>query len=46
MTFEEIASISPFSLGEAYKERLLTKRLSELTTLHRQNCPDTGQYGF
>ena len=40
MTFEEIASISPFSLGEAYKERLLTKRLSELTTLHRQNCPE------
>lgn len=40
MTFEEILRIPPFELGEEEKERILTKRLTELTRLHRQKCPE------
>lgn len=38
MTFEEINSISPFSLSLEDKEALLLKRLLELTQLHYENC--------
>ncbi len=40
MTFEEILNIPPFALDEAEKEKLLTKRLVELTRLHQENCPE------
>ncbi|MCF2656981.1 acyl-protein synthetase [Lacrimispora saccharolytica] len=40
MTFEEILAISPYSLEKNEKYRLLTSRLTELTRLHRQNCPE------
>lgn len=38
MKFEEILEIEPFSLAEDRKEKMLSKRLVELTKLHRQNC--------
>ncbi len=38
MTFEEILRISPYSLNKEEKEQLLTKRLLELTDIHRNNC--------
>lgn len=40
MTFEEIMTIPPFSMNQEEKEALLTERLSELTELHRENCPE------
>ena len=40
VTFEDIIGISPYSLGKAEKEKLLTQRLVELTEHHRQNCPE------
>ena len=40
MNFEEILNIPPYSLNEKEKEKLLTKRLSELTELHKKNCPE------
>ncbi len=40
MTFDEILNISPYSLGRAKKEKLLTERLAELTRHHRANCPE------
>lgn len=40
MTFEEILEISPFSLDEGEKEKLLTERLLELTKLHQEHCPE------
>ncbi|MBP3205421.1 MAG: acyl-protein synthetase [Oribacterium sp.] len=40
MTFEEILEISPFSLDEGEKEKLLTERLVELTKLHQEHCPE------
>ncbi len=40
MDFEEILEISPYSLNKEEKEKMLTKRLVELTELHRQNCPE------
>lgn len=40
MKFEEILQISPFSLNKKDKEKLLTKRLIELTRLHQEKCPE------
>ena len=40
MKFEEILGVSPFSLDEGEKERLLTERLLALTKLHQENCPE------
>ena len=38
MTFEEILNIPPYSLNKDEKEKLLTERLVELTTIHQENC--------
>lgn len=38
MTFDEILAVPPYSLNEREKEKLLTKRLVELTRLHQENC--------
>ncbi|WP_026653797.1 acyl-protein synthetase [Butyrivibrio proteoclasticus] len=38
MTFEDIISISPYSLDREDKESLLTSRLKELTKLHMDSC--------
>ncbi|MBQ6611923.1 MAG: acyl-protein synthetase [Oscillospiraceae bacterium] len=40
MTFDEIISYSPFSLGKKEKGKLLTERLVSLTKLHQENCPE------
>lgn len=39
MEFEELLQIEPYSLNSREKERLLSRRLNELTRLHRENCP-------
>lgn len=38
MTYEELLEIAPYSLDKKEKRILLTKRLVELTKLHRSNC--------
>lgn len=40
MTFEELLQIPPYSLNKSEKEKLLTKRLVELTEFHQHNCPE------
>lgn len=40
MTFDEILSIPPYSLNEEEKSKLLTDRLTELTKLHQEKCPE------
>ena len=40
MSFEEILEIAPYSLNKKEKGKLLTERLSELTKLHRDKCPE------
>lgn len=40
MTYEEILNISPYSLDKQEKEKLLTKRLVELTMFHQEKCPE------
>ncbi|MCR4615562.1 MAG: acyl-protein synthetase [Clostridiales bacterium] len=40
MTFEEIMSLSPYSLNKEEKGKLLTERLMELTRHHLENCPE------
>ena len=40
MTFDDIIKVAPFSLDKEQKEKLLTKRLTELTEHHRNNCPE------
>lgn len=40
MIFEEIMSLPPYSLSEKEKNILLTKRLTELTVHHTENCPE------
>lgn len=40
MTYDEILSIPPYSLGREEKEKMLTERLVELTELHRHHCPE------
>ena len=39
MTFDELLSIPPYSLTKQQKEKMLTERLTELTALHQENCP-------
>lgn len=39
MEFEELLQIEPYSLEKEEKETLLSRRLSELTRLHRESCP-------
>ncbi len=38
MTFDDIINISPYSLNQDEKEKLLTARLSGLTSMHRAKC--------
>lgn len=38
MNFEDIWKIRPYETDQKEKEKLLTKRLLELTRLHQQNC--------
>ncbi len=40
MTFDELLNIPPYSLAKQEKDKLLTERLTELTTLHQENCPE------
>ena len=40
MIFEEITTIPPYSLNKDEKEKLLTERLTQLTEIHRENCPE------
>lgn len=40
MTFDEILNIPPYSMNAEEKERFLTKRLTKLTKLHQENCPE------
>lgn len=40
MSFEEMLELSPYSLAKEEKEKLFTKRLVELTELHRGKCPE------
>ena len=40
MTFDEIINISPYSLNKEEKGKMLTERLTELTKLHQENCPE------
>lgn len=40
MTFDEILKISPYSLDEKEKEKILTERLVELTRHHQESCPE------
>ena len=39
-TFEKLLNTAPFSLAKEQKKRLLGARLTELTRLHRRNCPE------
>ena len=43
MSFDEFLNIPPYSLDKAEKERLLTERLTELTRLHAEKCPEYGR---
>lgn len=43
MGFEEILKIPPYSLDKENKEKLLTRRLADLTEYHRENCPEYGR---
>lgn len=40
MKYEDILNIPPYSLDKEEKEKLLTERLSELTRLHMDKCPE------
>jgi len=40
LTIDEIINIPPFSLNKKEKEKMLTTRLLELTTLHAKNCSE------
>lgn len=40
MTYEKLLSIPPYSLNKREKEKLLTERLTELTRLHQDKCPE------
>lgn len=40
MTFDDILSISPYSMDKMEKEGLLTERLVGLTKYHQENCPE------
>lgn len=43
MSFDEFLNIPPYSLNQAEKEKLLTERLTELTQLHAEKCPEYGR---
>lgn len=43
MNYEELLKIAPYSLSKKEKGALLTRRLTELTREHRQNCPQYGK---
>ncbi|MBP3805794.1 MAG: acyl-protein synthetase [Oribacterium sp.] len=40
MTFDDFIEISPFSLNESEKEKMLTERLVDLTRVHQEKCPE------
>lgn len=40
MTFDEILGVKPYSLNKDEKNKLLTKRLLELTEYHKDYCPE------
>ncbi len=40
MSLDNFLSIAPYSLGHEEKEKLLTNRLLEQTTHHREKCPE------
>ena len=40
MNYGELLELSPFELDKEKKTSLLTRRLKELTTLHRNSCPE------
>ena len=40
MGFDDFFQIEPYSLEKVEKEKLLTKRLINLTELHREGCPE------
>lgn len=40
MTFEEILEILPYSLEKKEREKILTKRLVQLTDFHKDNCQE------
>ncbi len=40
MGFEDFTDIGPYSFSVEEKNRILTKRLCELTKLHRERCPE------
>ena len=40
MVFDEMLALPPYSLNAKEKEKILTKRLVELTKLHREKCPE------
>lgn len=40
MTFDDILSISPYSMDKMEKEELLTERLVELNKHHQEKCPE------
>lgn len=40
MTYDEMITIPPYSLNAEEKENLLTRRLTELTGMHWENCPE------
>lgn len=44
MTFDEILKIQPYSLEQSKKQELLSKRLTELTLVHRRNCKEYDDY--
>ncbi len=43
MSFDKILEIAPYSLEKEEKEKLLTKRLVELTESHKEKCPEYGK---
>lgn len=40
MIYDEMITIPPYSLNAEEKENLLTRRLTELTGMHRENCSE------
>lgn len=42
-TIDEILNLNPYSLGRADKERLLTRHIKELCTLHARQCEGYGR---
>lgn len=40
MTYDELLEMTPYSLCKEEKNKILTKRLKELTKLHKENCKE------